>query len=43
MPYWLLIDISITPWVYVMDVRDGLTLILYIRHTIIDSPICFDG
>ena len=27
MPHWLLIDIRITPWIYVTDVRDGPTLI----------------
>ena len=43
MPYWLLIDIRITPRDYLMDVPDGSTLILYVCHTITDSPISFDG
>ena len=43
MPYWLLIDIRITLWIYVTDVRDGPTLILYIKYTIIDAAIYFDG
>ena len=42
MPYWLLIDIRITPWIYVTYVRDGLALVLSIKYTIIDSAIYFD-